>query len=673
MLKLNDKNNVINRNIFHNVTEETIYGNILKNDIGLFDMEQILTLKKEPDLLLIGRLIKHQIKELKNELTFIISKNRDFNIENLTNKISIMIQQVKLIGLLNNKNLENQNNKIYGDFIELTIFVKNLKHIIIDNDIILYFFFKHFDIKKKETIKFIKLLSNLDQYYSFYANLLKSFGEYIVTENMVHFDYDMNHLELYNLYQSFLIVKEYKKLFQSNDFLKQIKIKLLDLITKFISVHNINNIKFIISNPDMCRDILMMSHDINYKQDLLVNIFTLLNHNDFLINNLTEIFDFVFKINCHLENNKQDSGNKIFLKKILIANISSDNYKLDLLVDYIISNNVNKKFISLFSLNDLVNNYIHEHIKKKLAVLIINNNISIQDLENLQELFNINVFKKLHHDLVAIISDFKFSSTFTTTVSNNLQLKTNVFALNSNYWGFNFSDGYIDTSDKKTSSKFTEKLINENNFLNKTCDFINIWETICLGYADTTDNKRKFKMIGHLGNVNFDYELNNITKNINMLPIQSYIFQKIYNDEKITKNDIIRDNYINSYGSIFINEIINSLLIGGIVVNKNNKLIINCDIANINSDYIEILYTNNITVHSDYIPVYSKNTIISCWINKFIKIKKEPLDELYNKVFTKLNCGVISITRNDFDKTITHMINNDYIGINEEIVYKILY
>ena len=428
-------------------------------------------------------------------------------------------------------------------------------------------------------------------------------------------------------------------------------------MSEFIKKDNIETQKFIINNPQFCKDLILMTDDICYKQDLLVNIFVLLDKNNFLVNNLPSVFNFVSKINSNL-----DKVKTIFCKKILMKQIATDFKKVDFMIDYILSGKMNKKFISLISSNDLVVNYINEQIKKKLSILIINQNISMKVLQKLQDLFENSIFKKLHHDISIILSDNDFSKKFSKNVSENFNINTTIYALNSNFWALNFSEGFIETKNS-TWEICTDKIDN----------FDNIYNIICSSYSIATDDKRKFRLIAHLGNVEFDYTLDNIKKKIRMLPIQSYLFQKIYDHNEITRKELRQDKSISNYNFKFINELIDSLITGGIVLESDNKLTVNSDIKNIDSDYVEILYADCVKKVMKYTPVFDKSTVISCWVNKFLKINEHKLEELYEKIRTELDCGVITINEYEFDETIDKMIKNDYIKFENDKLYKIYY
>ena len=126
-----DKYNIINKSVFSDVSEECIYRKILTNQSELFDLEKILSLKREVKPSLITNLIKRQVKEFKKELTYQISRNKNFDIATFTKKISDFVTRIRLIGLLNNRCLVPSNEKIFGQFLELDIFVDNFKQNII--------------------------------------------------------------------------------------------------------------------------------------------------------------------------------------------------------------------------------------------------------------------------------------------------------------------------------------------------------------------------------------------------------------------------------------------------------------------------------------------------------------------------------------------------------------
>lgn len=657
MSTLVDKYNIINTSVFSDVSEECIYRKILTNQSELFDCEKILSLKREVKPSLITNLIKHQVKEFKKELTYQISRNKNFDITDFTKKISDFVTRIRLIGLLNNRCLVPNNEKIFGQFLELDIFVDNFKQNIMEDKKIRFIFFKNLLNEKQEINKFIKLVYFLDKYNSFYEDFLDGFGEYILSDNFVNFGKGMEHLELYNLYENFLVLKTFRKVFKSDKFLKQIKIKLLDVVSNFISTPNSKNQKFIINNPKMCKELITMSDEVNYKQDLLVDIFVLLDKDNFLVNNLVTIFDFVSKLNSTLDQVKTS-----FVKKILMKQISTDNSKLNILVDFIISGKITKKFINLISSNDLVVDYIHEQIKIKLSKMIINEEINVKELIKLAHLFEETKFKKLYHDLSIIVSDNDFSKKFSKNLSNNFNINMNVYALNANFWALNFTEGFIECKgslwDLSTS---------------KTDNFNNLYQLLSSSYSIATDEKRRFRMIGHLGNVEFDYKMNSISKKIRMLPIQSYLFQIIYDKNNIDRKDLVSTKSISNYSFKFINELIDSLIVGKIIVEHNGVLSVNNKISNIDEDYVEILYADSIKKVTKYQPVYNTKTIISCWINKFLKNNTHNVNTLFQKISKELNCGVISITKEDFDKSVSYMINNEYIESHDNMLTKIVY
>tara|TARA_B110000977_G_scaffold200811_1_gene292707 strand:- start:2572 stop:4548 length:1977 start_codon:yes stop_codon:yes gene_type:complete len=655
MSTLIDKYNIIDVNTFPNIPEENIYRDILNNNNNLFDCEKILNLKREVSPTLINGLIKHRVKEIRKELEYQISRKKDINIDSFTKKIFDCIEKIRLIGLLNNRCLLTNNEKIFGHFLEIDTFVENFKKSIIEDTKIRYIFFKNLLVDKEEVRQFIRLIYFLDKYNSFYNDFLEGYGEYILSDNYINFGKGMCHLELYNLYQNYKIVKSYKKHFRSDIFLKQIKIKLLDLLTEFVKIENESTQNFIIDNSEMCKDLILMTDDVNYKQDLLVSIFVLLDKNNFLVNNLVSVFEFVSKINNHL-----DKVKTTFVKKILIKQIANDYNKIDVLVDYIISGEMNKNFINLISSNELVVNYIHEQIKKKLSILIINQHIGMIQLHKLEKLLENSVFKKLHHDISIIINDNDFSEKFSKNISENFNIKTTIYALNSNFWALNFSEGFIE------SQHSIWDVSSDNN-----TNFNNIYKIICSSYSIATDDKRKFRLIGHLGNVEFDYTSDKVTKKIRMLPIQSYLFQKIYDaSSEISRKELKTDKLINNYNSKFIDELINSLVKGEIIIKKKNFLSINTNISNIKTDYVEILYTDSVKKVMKYQPVYDKTTVISCWINKFVKLDKYRLEELYKKISIELDCGVMKINNCEFNETIEQMVKNDYIQVDDDVVSK---
>ena len=91
------------------------------------------------------------------------------------------------------------------------------------------------------------------------------------------------------------------------------------------------------------------------------------------------------------------------------------------------------------------------------------------------------------------------------------------------------------------------------------------------------------------------------------------------------------------------------------------------------NDYVEILFGERIQESIKYIPVFDHKTVISCWINKFVKTREYEANELLTVIKDNLDCGSIVVTDDMFYNTIKHMKDNDYIEEKDGKIVKLFY
>ena len=131
---------------------------------------------------------------------------------------------------------------------------------------------------------------------------------------------------------------KFKSTFKSERYLIDFKMKILNTFSEFMNEDSLFVKEFIVHNPTIVGKIFKMSEDINYKTDLFLNIFVILDKDGYLSKNLTKVFDFVIKLTQKLDKVKTN-----FIKKVLMIKMLGSDENIDIIVDNIISGNIKSK------------------------------------------------------------------------------------------------------------------------------------------------------------------------------------------------------------------------------------------------------------------------------------------------------------------------------------------
>ena len=304
----------------------------------------------------------------------------------------------------------------------------------------------------------------------------------------------------------------------------------------------------------------------------------------------------------------------------------------EFLIKRLMSNfsDINCNFFEYIQIEKNILNYLKNKFSDKLVYKI---NKVITDTEFSYE-DNIN-FNKLS------IKDFKNLMTVITTSYNN--------------WDVNQNEGII-TSSLVDSIKDT--VIGKH---------MKIYQHF---YELRYENKRVINWFPHFGEVNISY----LDCNIKMLPIQFMVLEMFNDKNSLTLHEVTNATFFTNYTTKFRNDIIGSLVSGGLlrVYNDHLELMINKDFKN---DLIEIFFT-----HSDYAAVWEQNRndelahtrqeITNTNINHLLKQHKRSKQELYDLV--KQSIKVFELDQATFDKSVDYMVSMDYIKFDDHYV-KILY
>ena len=267
---------------------------------------------------------------------------------------------------------------------------------------------------------------------------------------------------------------------------------------------------------------------------------------------------------------------------------------------------------------------------------------------------------KLVYKINKVITDTEFSYddniNFNDIHIDNFENKMTVITTSYNNWDVNQNEGLI-------NNHIVESI--KNTILGK--HLRNYQKCYELRYS----NKRVINWFPHFGEINITY----LNQNIKMLPIQFMVLEMFNDKDRISIDIFNKASIFSNYTHKFINDILGSLVSGGILKVHNDYIEL-VSIGEIKTDMIEIFFT-----HSDYASVWEQNRmqelahtrqeITSSNINHILKQKSQTRQELYDMV--KQSIQVFELDQNIFDKSIDYMISMDYIKLEDQHYVKLYY
>jgi hypothetical protein len=263
--------------------------------------------------------------------------------------------------------------------------------------------------------------------------------------------------------------------------------------------------------------------------------------------------------------------------------------------------------------------------------------------------------KKTTFKIDKVINDFISSNDNVKNYTTNISFD-NITTSYSN-WDINYSQGYVEISSTlltKPDNNFTKLLSNYDSY-----------------YDKIYSNKRKLIWLLQYGEVNVTF-LNSIE--LKLLPIQLLVLE-IFEYTDLVKLDKIKESsFFNNYSIKFRDSIINSLIIGGLLILTDNQLkLSNC--VNIATNYIDI-FINNSDKESVFIDTkaeiaHNREDIIKSIINHYLKISAKNKLELYDLV--SRNIKLFELNEELFIKSINSLIKFDYIKYENNLYTKLVY
>ena len=650
-----DKFNVITNNF--NKIEDINYDSIIKNyienyfesEINIYHPDYLYQLvwNNKVNINKITELYNNSIDEylihLKQNIRHTIKKD-NFSLNSLNQLITKF--NFKISKLLNILQLKNTSNKI---------FIEKL----LSDPILISFIESETESISNDTISEIKLLCSIIKSLSNeYTWFLKLIGNSL-KNNIPLFNYNIPQIykSLYELNYIITYITNIKNIYKFvNEDIHSLTQPLTELLKKkvleIIPQCSFNNLLNLINNS--LKKIIIIIKDDNFIVEVKKNITLYFSTNtispEFIDIENGLFYDFLHVLSISKKENFVDS---YFL--LLFENEKINSILLD-----IIDNNINTNNIFIKNIIQLLTNIKNKDIFiDKYHKLLVKRLLSGQtDFNNEKDVINelVMIFgKKITFKVEKVINDFMSSNdnvnNYDTPVSFN-----NITTSYSN-WDINYSQGYVEIPGSLSSSP-------DNNLTKLLSNYDSYYDKI---YS----NKRKLIWLLQYGEVNVTF-LNSIE--LKLLPIQLLVLELFENTDLVKLEKIKESSFFNNYSIKFRDCIINSLIIGGLLILTDNHLkLSNCD--NIATNYIDI-FINNSDKESVFIDTkaeiaHNREDIIKSNINHYLKISAKNKLELYDLV--SRNIKLFELNEELFIKSINSLIKFDYIKYENNLYTKLVY
>ena len=331
-----------------------------------------------------------------------------------------------------------------------------------------------------------------------------------------------------------------------------------------------------------------------------------------------------------------------------------------------INNNINDvKLISKLILlldnlkeKDLFITQYHNQLIKR----ILSNKFNINN-ENIILISMITIFgEKETKKLFKCINDYDITIKTLLKFINmpnqiNIPAQINMITTSYDAWNIDYNNGYIDNNNEFIANNNTELL----NFFNTYNQF----------YKSEVNNKKKIVWLVHFGEIEIEY--NNYQ--IKLFPIQLLILELFNSVQSYSIDEIKNNKLFKNYQSEYLDNIIKSLEICGILKNINNILQLSDTVFE--TDLIKVYYNcinNLVKIENNNILTelaHNRREIICTLINHLLKKGNKNLIELFNSINHKIK--LFELNYELLNNAIEYMINQDYICKVNDLYEKIYY
>jgi hypothetical protein len=587
-------------------------------------------------------IFKNYLKKIKVNVKNNI-KNDNFSIDNGLNKLInnyiYKINYLNEILKINKNELYNLvHNIIISDQIIITFIESELSTLIIDTN-----------SEIKQLLTNIKIINK--ENHKNYIWFLKLFGT-IFKNNIPEIKENISNKLLYEikLLTNYIINVKNKYSFIGIDtefIIEPITDIYIEKIKIFLNCeNNFDDFYFLINYfwKDISDILFFNNNYINtIKNYIAIKIQKKINN---LNDNTEECFKFIKLI--ILLNDYKIAENQLFL----LFNNEKIYNNIIKFISYNIINNfdiTNKLILLLTSIKEkdvFIQNYHYELIKRLLS-----NKPSI-NLEKILKNTLIKVFgEKDINKINKCINDYVLSGDQIKMYGTST-FDTKLITTSYEAWNINYTNGFLD--------KFVEEINYKNGLLNFIDNYNNFYKTMI-------NDRKKLLWLLQYGEVEVEY--NNYT--LKMLPIQLLILELFNTHNSLLIKDILSNKLLVNYNSDYLNKIILSLVISGLLINNNNNLTLSLTVNN--TDLIMLYYNcTNINITEININItHSRKDIICTWINHLLKKGDKNFDALFTIISNEIK--LFSLDKITLQKSIEYMIKQDYIKESNDYYTKIFY
>lgn len=669
------------------ITIDNFFDNLINSDICVFHPDFINQITWF-DEINIDTIIINIETNIKNNLirkrnimrTFI--KKENFNFSSLNNFLKNFIMKLEYI----NTFIKFHDNQVIKNGI------KQLTNLIISDSLILIFI--------EEQV--ILLNKNLQSEIEAFINLTKALGNYDANEIYIKilkiigniFSKHLINIEEYPLPEDIKCMqkisdninycKNVKKYFEfiKEDF-KIFGLPLIHIISEnlinIIQSNTIDQIEFTFDNiwPDLTEFVLELEFEekyeiiLNISNKIIYLIDKVIKESD--VKNVLKIINILKYIDKIIT--KQDCKDIISQKIIQFLNSEELLDQIHITIDSLIYKNkyceILKllKFVSNIKSKDIfINKYYQFLIKRLMNSFIGLDNFKsyIMCEKKILDFLRVRFGDKLCYKINKVINDTELSYNdnleFKKIVCNNDNFDNKMVVITTSHtnWDINQTEGIVTNSIIDT--------IKDTQLGKYLKDYSSYYE-IKYSY------KRIINWFPHFGEISITYENHNFI----MLPIQFMVIEMFNNINHRLINQIKTAQFFSNYTEKFRSDIINSLVVSGLFVIKNDTMIL-LSSGNFKSNLIEIFFTN-----SDYATiwdeqrkielVHTREEITNSVINTILKNNKSnamSFDELFN--LSKEDIKVFELDHSVFNNSLKYMCKQEYISHEESGKYiKLLY
>jgi len=675
---INEDNKIVTSKI------ENYFENFISSDIKVLlpdYIEQCLYFKKiniEDLKINIQSFIKNYLIQRRNNIRSFIKKE-SINLSDITSFLKNFILKIQYI-----------NNLLKIDHLLIKNSNSLLNNLIISDSIILIYIEDQVISFNKDIKDFLLFIKKLDYicYENMYGKTIKLFGNIYKKKiiNSEDIPIPINYRRLQKLNNT---IKYYHSINNYYGFIKENIIELnlpifkiiLENLIDIIKNNSLEEIEYaLVSNWTYI--ISIKKYHFEEKEDLLNVISSEIIDRCSKLNSIKDVETILKfgKFSSELIRTTFYDKYNVFIAKMSQSIINffkpdQDEVKVINFINNFIDNSINNyqkndAITAIVTTNILSNIDIFVNSYYDLLIKRLTNKLSLSVCE-FEKYINIEkdvvtfIIKIKNHVLLyklnKVIND-TFESYYENNIFNNLSgklLKTNISVLTTSYnnWLINQTEGIM-------GSRTTDIILHTE--LGKYLKYYELY------YVDKYKGDRILNWFPHFGEINITY----LDQKFKMLPIHFIIIEMFTDVDEIKINDIINSKLLINYSEKFKTDILNSIIISGLLIIKDDFVVISKNLNITNYNLIDIFmntsdYPNIWEQTKENELIHSREEITNCVINHILKTISITKSELFE--LTKKEIIIFKLNDEIFEKSLKYLIDMDYIILNEKSLYEKLF